>query len=85
MLTIPTGFKSSGHVLCAMVSYANWLNFYLETQKEDNHTHMIIRYCSIILTIYQLYCLCFTCFIFHDHSEVLHGIANALVVNLLTF
>ena len=84
-------YDPSGHLLCALSSYANWMNYYKVTQQMKSespyikHLCIVLRQIGVMLTFYQLYCLFWTCLIFHDHSEVLYGYINGMIVCLLSF
>ena len=88
-LTYTYGYKTSGHVFCAMVSYTNWWNLIwtLEEYKPSIwDTPLVgIKYLAIALTAYQLFGLYFTCYIYHHYSECLYGFLNGVVVCHIVF
>ena len=78
------GYDPSGHLLCALVSYSNWINIMINLPK-DMQIFAVFRYLGLILITYQLYCCFFTVLIFHHYSETIFGLINGLVISMLVF
>ena len=81
------GYDPSGHYLCGIVAYSNWLNIIITLKqyykKEENQLTTITTAIGGLLVVYQLYCLFFAAFVYHHYSEVLFGIINGIVVSKL--
>jgi len=82
-------YRPSGHVFCAMISYANWWNLIWAMQEYRPNifdTPLIgAKYVAFALTMWQLWSLYFTTFIYHHYSESLYGFINGLIVCYAVF
>ena len=78
------GYDPSGHLLCSIVSYSNWINIMIHLPK-DMQIFTIFRYIGLTLIFYQLFCTFFTVLIFHHYSETIFGIFNGLAISLIVF
>eukprot|EP00347_Sterkiella_histriomuscorum_P024185 403332015 len=75
------GFDPSGHLNCAMITYANWLNLCIflkqyqiyQRSKHFETVKLLTTAVGMGLMFYQLYSLMFTVVIYHDAVETIHG------------
>ena len=84
------GYRPSGHLLCALVSYSNWLNLVCTLEDYDFPKinlmfYMVLNVIAAAFTIYQLAAMYFTAFVFHHHSEMLLGFINGCIVSYVVF
>lgn len=84
-------YDPSGHILCSIVSYSNWLNILITLQEFDADIFskdtlcQVICYIGYTLQIYQLYSLVFTAKIYHHYSETCMGFFNGVCISWFVF
>ena len=82
------GFDPSGHLICALTAYANWLQFLVFVSGNELISRAYQRVLWIVvnlLFIYQLYSLFFTLMIYHDSLETLHALVYGLIIMVSVF
>lgn len=78
-------YDPSGHMLCSIVSYCNWAALCNLLSKHKYVLQLPIGCIALALTVYQLYCTFWTCFIFHTPSEGILGTFYGIEITTLVF
>ena len=79
------GFDPSGHMLCSIVAYSNWLNLAKQCKSQEWKYAGVIETIATFLLAYQLYCIFFTAILFHCYSETLSGCLYGIFVSVIVF
>lgn len=82
-------FDPSGHVLCALVTYSNWLALIIFISNYQTYFKTkvfgIYSFIAIVLFVYQIYGCFFTVLVYHDVYESIFGFGLGITISFIAF